>query len=74
MQGSYANRCVSSLQDKSATADRPAVKRVFGESQSETDVMDTSEDELFISIPMPQVTHICVTITQSLSADVTHCF
>ncbi|XP_058644644.1 bifunctional 3'-5' exonuclease/ATP-dependent helicase WRN isoform X2 [Onychostoma macrolepis] len=46
--------------DKSATADRPAVKCVIGESQRETDVMDMSEDELFISIPMPQVTHICL--------------
>lgn len=74
MQGSNANRCVSLLQDKSATADRPAVKRVIGESQRETDVMDTSEDELFISIPMPQVTHICLSqnanYTVSLSADV----
>lgn len=48
------------LQDKSAAADRPAVKRVLEESQLESDVIDTSEDELFISIPMPQVTDITV--------------
>ncbi|XP_077099511.1 bifunctional 3'-5' exonuclease/ATP-dependent helicase WRN isoform X5 [Siphateles boraxobius] len=40
--------------DKSATVDRPAVKRVLEEPQLESDVMDTSEDELFINIPMPQ--------------------
>lgn len=54
------------------TADRSAVKRVIGESQHEADIMDTSEDELFISIPMPQVTHICLSqnanYTVSLSA------
>ncbi|RXN11839.1 Werner syndrome ATP-dependent helicase isoform X2 [Labeo rohita] len=40
--------------DKSVTADRPAVKHVIEESQHEADVMDMNEDELFISIPMPQ--------------------
>ncbi|XP_073686167.1 bifunctional 3'-5' exonuclease/ATP-dependent helicase WRN [Garra rufa] len=40
--------------DKSANADRPAAKPVIEESQHEADVMDMSEDELFISIPMPQ--------------------
>ncbi|XP_043107034.1 Werner syndrome ATP-dependent helicase homolog isoform X2 [Puntigrus tetrazona] len=46
--------------DKPASADRPAVKHVIGESQHEADTMDMSEDDLFISIPMPQVTHICL--------------
>ncbi|XP_048028103.1 Werner syndrome ATP-dependent helicase homolog [Megalobrama amblycephala] len=40
--------------DKSATADMPGVKHVFEKTQLESDVMDTSEDELFINIPMPQ--------------------
>ncbi|KAK7120062.1 hypothetical protein R3I94_020175 [Phoxinus phoxinus] len=40
--------------DKPAPADGPAGKRVLEESQLESDVMDTSEDELFINIPMPQ--------------------
>ncbi|XP_067290013.1 bifunctional 3'-5' exonuclease/ATP-dependent helicase WRN isoform X2 [Pseudorasbora parva] len=40
--------------DKSVTADMPAVKSVREESQLESDVMDMSEDELFINIPMPQ--------------------
>ncbi|KAK2871546.1 hypothetical protein Q8A67_024073 [Cirrhinus molitorella] len=40
--------------DKSVTANRPAAKHVIEESQHEADVMDMSEDELFISIPMPQ--------------------
>lgn len=48
------------LQDKSATADRPGVKHVLEKSQLESDVMDTSDDELFINIPMPQVTDISV--------------
>lgn len=52
--------------DKSATADRPAVKRVLEESQLEPDAMDTSEDELFINIPMPQ----CVQDDPCSSADV----
>ncbi|XDV53709.1 hypothetical protein PO909_022144 [Leuciscus waleckii] len=52
--------------DKSTTADRPAVKRVLEESQLESDAMDTSEDELFISIPMPQ----CVQDEPCSSADV----
>lgn len=38
----------------------PGVKQVFEKSQLESDVMDTSEDELFINIPMPQVTDISV--------------
>lgn len=56
------------------TADRPAVKHVIEESQHEADVMDMNEDELFISIPMPQVTDIFLSqnasYTGSLSANV----
>ncbi|XP_016377558.1 Werner syndrome ATP-dependent helicase homolog [Sinocyclocheilus rhinocerous] len=59
--------------DKSATADRPAVKRVIGESQREADTMDTSEDELFISIPMPQDSCLksCDPVPQSSGMDLT---
>lgn len=57
--------------DKSAPADRSAVKRVIGESQLEADIMDTSEDELFISIPMPQDSCLksCDPVPQSTGMD-----
>ncbi|XP_056121525.1 bifunctional 3'-5' exonuclease/ATP-dependent helicase WRN isoform X2 [Rhinichthys klamathensis goyatoka] len=47
-------------------ADRPAVNRVLEESPLRSDVMDTSDDELFINIPMPQ----CVQDDPCWSADV----
>ncbi|XP_051539184.1 bifunctional 3'-5' exonuclease/ATP-dependent helicase WRN-like isoform X1 [Myxocyprinus asiaticus] len=39
---------------KPVSADRPAVNRMFEESLCESDVMDKSEDELFLDLPMPQ--------------------
>lgn len=52
--------------DKSTTPNRPAEKRECEEPQQESDAIDTSEDELFINIPMPQ----CVQEDPCLRSDV----